>query len=75
MKSPAKMLAAPFTAVSRCNTANRKESLMSFLKRILGQCKEPNGRFGRFLAAGMNYGHSGLTRWGLGFIDITSDNE
>jgi SAM-dependent methyltransferase len=21
----------------------------------------------------MNYGHSGLTRWGLGFIDITSD--
>jgi len=21
----------------------------------------------------MNFGHSGLTRWGLGFIDIASD--
>ena len=40
---------------------------------MLGQCKKPSGRFGRFLAAGMNYGHSGLTKWGLGFIDITSD--
>jgi ubiquinone/menaquinone biosynthesis C-methylase UbiE len=46
---------------------------MSLLKRIMGQCKKPSGRFGRFLATGMNYGHSGLTRWGLGFIEITSD--
>ena len=43
------------------------------LKRILGQCKKPSGRFGRFLARGMNLGHFGLTRWGLGFIDIASD--
>ncbi|MDT8300103.1 MAG: class I SAM-dependent methyltransferase [Sedimentisphaerales bacterium] len=46
---------------------------MSILERILGQCKEPRGRFGRFLIRGMNFGHSGLTKWGLGFIDIASD--
>jgi SAM-dependent methyltransferase len=46
---------------------------MSLLKRLLGQCKKPRGRFGRFLARGMNLGHSGLTRWGLGFIEIASD--
>ena len=40
------------------------------LKRILSQCKEPRGRFGRFLVRGMNLGHSGLTKWALGFIDI-----
>jgi len=43
------------------------------LKRILSQCKKPSGRFGRFLAKGMNFAHSGLTRWGLGFIDVASD--
>lgn len=46
---------------------------MSLLERILNQCKKPRGRFGRFLARGMNLGHSGLTKWGLGFIDIASD--
>jgi len=46
---------------------------MSLLKRMLGQCKKPSGRFGQFLAIGMNFGHSGLTRWGLGYIDIASD--
>ena len=40
---------------------------------MLSQCKKPSGRFGRFLTRGMNFGHSGLTRWGLGFIDIASD--
>ena len=46
---------------------------MSFLKRLLSQSKKPNGRFGRFLAKGMNFGHSGLTKWGLGFINIAHD--
>jgi SAM-dependent methyltransferase len=46
---------------------------MSLLRRMLSQCKKPRGRFGRFLARGMNFGHSGLTRWGLGFIDIARD--
>ena len=48
---------------------------MSMLKRILSQCKKPSGRFGRFLARAMNLGHSGLTRWGLGFIDIANDTD
>lgn len=48
---------------------------MSLLKRMLGQCKKPSGRFGRFLARGMNVGHSGLTKWGLSFIDIASDTD
>jgi SAM-dependent methyltransferase len=46
---------------------------MSLLERMLSQCRRPRGRFGRFLARGMNLGHSGLTKWGLGFIDIASD--
>jgi SAM-dependent methyltransferase len=46
---------------------------MSLLKKMLSQCKKPSGRFGRFLARGMNFGHSGLTKWGLGFIDIAND--
>ena len=48
---------------------------MSLLKGILSQCKKPTGRFGRFLARGMNVGHSGLTKWGLGFIHIASDTD
>jgi ubiquinone/menaquinone biosynthesis C-methylase UbiE len=46
---------------------------MSLFKRMLGQCKKPSGRLGRILAKGMNWGHSGLTRWGLGFIEIAND--
>jgi SAM-dependent methyltransferase len=48
---------------------------MSLLERMLSQCKKPRGRFGRFLARGMNFGHSGLTKWGLGFIDIARDSD
>jgi 2-polyprenyl-3-methyl-5-hydroxy-6-metoxy-1,4-benzoquinol methylase len=57
----------------KCNTADKKVTFMNLLKRILVQSKKPSGRFGRFLATGMNFGHSGLTKWGLGFIDIKSD--
>jgi len=48
---------------------------MSLLKKILTQCKKPSGRLGRCLVKGMNVGHSGLTRWALGFIDIPSDTD
>jgi SAM-dependent methyltransferase len=48
---------------------------MSLLKRLLSQSKKPSGQFGRFLVRGMNLGHSGLTGWGLGFIDIASDTD
>jgi ubiquinone/menaquinone biosynthesis C-methylase UbiE len=46
---------------------------MSLLKRLLAQSKKPRGRFGRLLARGMNFGHSGLTNWGLGIINISRD--
>jgi SAM-dependent methyltransferase len=59
--------------VRRCNAIDRKEACMSMLERMLSQSKNPRGRFGRFLARGMNFGHSGLAKWGLGFIDIAGD--
>jgi ubiquinone/menaquinone biosynthesis C-methylase UbiE len=46
---------------------------MSIKESILKQCRKPRGRFGRILARGMNFGHSGMTKWGLGFIDIASE--
>jgi SAM-dependent methyltransferase len=55
------------------STEEKEESRMSILKRLLSQSKQPRGQFGRLLAWGMNFGHSSLTKWGLGFIDIASD--
>lgn len=43
---------------------------MNLLGRLLSQSGKPRGRFGRFLVRGMNFGHSGLTRWGLTKVDI-----
>ena len=43
---------------------------MNLLSRLLSQCGKPRGRFGRFLVRGMNFGHSGLTRWGLTKVEI-----
>ena len=43
---------------------------MNLLGRLLSQSGKPHGRFGRFLARVMNFGHSGLTRWGLTKVEI-----
>jgi len=43
---------------------------VNLLGRLLSQCGKPRGRFGRFLVRGMNFGHSGLTRWGLTKVEI-----
>ncbi len=43
------------------------------LDRLLSQCGHPRGRFGRFLVRGMNFGHSGLTRWGLAKVEIAEN--
>ena len=43
---------------------------MNLLGRLLSQCGNPRGRFGRILVRGMNFGHSGLTRWGLTKVEI-----
>ena len=46
---------------------------MSLLGRLLSQSGKPRGRFGRFLVRGMNFGHSGLTRWGLTKVEISEN--
>ena len=43
---------------------------MNLLGRLLSQSGKPRGRFGRFLVRCMNFGHSGLTRWGLTKVEI-----
>jgi SAM-dependent methyltransferase len=63
----------PILATERCTAAERRESCMGLLEKTLGQCRRPRGPFGRLLARGMNLGHAGLTKWGLGFVDIASD--
>ena len=46
---------------------------MNLLGRLLSQCGKPRGRFGRFLVRGMNFGHAGLTRWGLTKVLISEN--
>ena len=46
---------------------------MNLLGRLLSQCGKPRGRFGRFLVRGMNFGHAGLTRWGLTKVEISEN--
>jgi len=46
---------------------------VNLLGRLLSQCGKPRGRFGRFLVRGMNFGHSGLTRWGLSKVEISEN--
>jgi ubiquinone/menaquinone biosynthesis C-methylase UbiE len=63
-------------AYARCpavQCCREKGASMSLLEKMLGQSKKPRGGFGRFLVRGMNLGHSRLTKWGLGFIDIARD--
>jgi SAM-dependent methyltransferase len=43
---------------------------VNLLGRLLSQGGRPRGRFGRFLVRGMNFGHSGLTVWGLTKVEI-----
>lgn len=37
------------------------------------QCRKPKWLLGRFVLAQMNRGHSGLTKWGLGHLEIRPD--
>ena len=46
---------------------------MNLLGRLLSQSGKPRGRFGRFLVRGMNFGHAGLTRWGLTKVEISEN--
>lgn len=46
---------------------------MNLLGRLLSQSGKPRGRFGRFFVRGMNFGHAGLTRWGLKKVEIAEN--
>jgi len=46
---------------------------MSFIEKFVKQCRNPSGRFGKFVARAMNLGHARMRNWGLGHIPIGSD--
>ena len=43
---------------------------MSAADKVIAQCRQPSGLFGRFILWGMNRGHSKLTDWGLSHVSI-----
>lgn len=47
---------------------------MGLMENILKQFRKPTGKFGRFIARGMNNGHSKVTRWGLSHILINKSD-
>ncbi|HOW57208.1 MAG TPA: class I SAM-dependent methyltransferase [Smithellaceae bacterium] len=46
---------------------------MSFTEKFVKQCRKPSGRFGKFVARAMNFGHTGIRRWGLSHTSINPD--
>jgi ubiquinone/menaquinone biosynthesis C-methylase UbiE len=46
---------------------------MSWSDKIVGQCRKPTGRWGRFALRRMNSWHSKLTDWGLNQISIPKE--
>jgi SAM-dependent methyltransferase len=47
---------------------------MSFLSRMLKQCRKPTGWLGEWTALKMNSGHAKLTAWGLSHLIIQKDD-
>lgn len=43
---------------------------MGVMEKVLNQCRQPTGVFGRCIARGMNVGHSRLWDWGLGHVFV-----
>ncbi len=43
---------------------------MSFMSRLLKQCRKPSGWFGEMVGRGMNSSHAPLTGWGLTHISV-----
>ena len=50
------------------------EISMSLMEKMVKQCRNPTGTFGRFMARSMNYGHSKVTMWGLSYVSINKDD-
>jgi SAM-dependent methyltransferase len=47
---------------------------MSFMSKILSQCRKPSGWIGRAVARGMNRSHATLTEWALGHVAIGEED-
>lgn len=43
---------------------------MGLKVKLVNQCRKPKGKFGRFIAKGMNKGHSEMALWGISHISI-----
>lgn len=46
---------------------------MSFMSKLLKQCRKPKGIFGRMVAKGMNRSHGPMTQWGLEKVSLAED--
>jgi ubiquinone/menaquinone biosynthesis C-methylase UbiE len=46
---------------------------MSFMSKLLRQCRKPSGLFGRIVANGMNRSHASMTQWGLEKIPLSEN--
>ncbi len=43
------------------------------LGKLMQNCRKPEGFAGRLILAGMNYGHSNISRWGLSHLHAKKD--
>jgi SAM-dependent methyltransferase len=59
---------------SQTITFERRENAMTFMSKVLRQCRKPTGWLGRIVVRGMNIGHSEMTNWGLGHISIEKND-
>ena len=46
---------------------------MSFVRKLLKQCRKPNGLFGKMVAQGMNRNHARMNQWGMSKIPLKED--
>jgi SAM-dependent methyltransferase len=59
---------------SQTITFERRENAMTFMSKVLRQCRKRTGWLGRIVVRGMNIGHSEMTNWGLGHISIEKND-
>lgn len=43
------------------------------LRKLLQNCRKPEGFAGRLIVASMNYGHSSISQWGLSHLKVKKD--
>ncbi len=48
---------------------------MRIVAKLISQTKKPTGLLGLILTKAMNHAHSGLTNWGLSFLEIEEDHK